>query len=64
MGGHADYYVLCGLGVPSLRSPWGGVRNRQPYILRMYCNGCISFNFSISFIIHTTYHKKNYTHLP
>ena len=52
------YYVLCGLGVPSLRSLWGAVRNRQLYILRMYCKGCISFNFSIFFIIYTTYRKK------
>ena len=25
----------------------GAVRNRQLYILLMYCKGCISFNFSI-----------------
>ena len=55
--------MLCGLGVPSLRSLWGAVRNRQLYILRMYCKGWISFNFSIFFIIYTTYSKKkkNYT---
>ena len=34
------------------------MRNRQLYILRMYCKGCISFNFSIFFIIYTTYRKK------
>ena len=39
----------CGLGVPSLRSLWGAVRNRQLYILLMYCKSCISFNFSIVF---------------
>ena len=50
--------MLCGLGVPSLRSLWGAVRNRQLYILRMYCKGWISFNFSIFFIIYTTYSKK------
>ena len=61
MGGHAEYYVLCGLGVPSLRSLWGAVRNRQLYILRMYCKGCMSFNFSIFFIIYTTYRKKKIT---
>ena len=54
--------MLCGLGVPSLRSLWGAVRNRQLYILRMYCKGCISFSFSIFFIIYMTYRKKkNYT---
>ena len=50
--------MLCGLSVPSLRLLWGAVRNRQLYILRMYCTGCISFNFSIFFIIYTTYRKK------
>ena len=50
--------MLCGLGVPSLRSLCGAVRNRQLYILRMYCKGCISHNFSIFFIIHTAYNKK------
>ena len=50
--------MLCGLGVPSLRSLWGAVRNQQLYILRMYCKGSISFNFSIFFMIHTTYSKK------
>ena len=53
--------MLCGLGVPSLRSLWGAVRNHQLYILRMYCKGCISFNFSIFFIIYMTYHKKKLT---
>ena len=56
---------LGGLGVPSLRSLWGAVRNRQLYILRMCGKGCISFNFSIFFIIYTTYRKKKkYTPLP
>ena len=50
--------MLCGLGVPSLRSLWGAVRNRRLYILRMYCRGCISFNFSVFFIIYTTYRNK------
>ena len=59
IGGHAEYYVLCGPGVPLLRSLWGAIRNRQLYTLRMYCKGCISFNFSIFFIIYTTYRKKN-----
>ena len=54
--------MLCGLGVPSLRSLWGAVRNRQLYILRMYCKGWISFNFSIFFIIYTTYSKKKKLH--
>ena len=30
----------------------------------MYCKGCISFNFSIFFMIYTKYRKKNYTPLP
>ena len=25
---------MCGLGVPSLRSPWGAIRNRQLYVLQ------------------------------
>ena len=54
--------MLCGLGVPSLRSLWGAVRNRQLYTLRMYCKGWISFNFSIFFIIYTTYSKKKKLH--
>ena len=54
--------MLCGLGVPSLRSLWGAVQNRQLYILRMYCKGWISFNFSIFFIIYTTYSKKKKLH--
>ena len=58
IGGHTEYYVLCGLGVPLLRSLWGAVWNRQLYILRMYCKGCISFKFSIFLIIYTTYRKK------
>ena len=53
--------MLCGLGVPLLRSLWGAIRNRQLYILRMYCKVCISFNFSILFIIYTTYRKKKIT---
>ena len=55
--------MLCGLGVPSLRSLWGAVRNRQLYILRMYCKGWISFNFSIFFYnLHDLQQKKkNYT---
>ena len=61
IGGHAEYYVLCGPGVPSLRSLWGAIRNRQLYILRMYCKGCISFNFSIFFKVYMTYRtKKNF----
>ena len=59
----AEYYVLCGPGVPSLRSLWGAIRNRQLYMLRMYCKGCISFNFSIFFIIYTTYRKKKIAHI-
>ena len=31
--------------------------------LRMYCKGWISFNFSIFFIIYTTYRKKKITRL-
>ena len=59
IGGHTEYYVHCGLNVPSLRSLWGAVRNRQLYILRMYCKSCISFNFSIFLRrIYTTYRKK------
>ena len=54
--------MLCGLGVPLLRSLWGAVRNRQLYILRMYYKGWISFNFSIFFIIYTTYSKKKKLH--
>ena len=54
--------MLCGPGVPSLRSLWGAIRNRQLYILRMYCKGWISFNFSIFFIIYTTYSKKKKLH--
>ena len=50
--------MLCGLGVPLLRSLWGAVQNRQLYILRMYCKGWISFDFSIFFIIYTIYRKK------
>ena len=54
----------CGLSVPSLR--WGAVRNRQLYILRMYCKSCISFNFSFFFYnLHALpQKKKNHTHLP
>ena len=73
IGGHAEYYVLCGLGVPSLRSLWGSCT---------YC-ACIAkvaflsifqfFNFFLNLhdllqkkfkfflIIHTTYRKKKYT---
>ena len=59
IGGHTEYYVLCEPGVPSLRSLWGAIRNRQLYILHMYCKGCISFKFSIFFeIIYTTYEKN------
>ena len=59
IGGHAEYYALFGLGVPSLRSLWGAVRNRQLYILRMYCKNCISFNFSIfSYNLHDLPQKK------
>ena len=50
--------MLCGPSVSSLRSLWGAIRNRQLYMLRMYCKGCIFFNFSIFFIIYTTYRKK------
>ena len=55
--------VLCALWTrrPSLTSLWGAVRNRQLYILRMYCKGCISFNFSICLIIYTTYRKSKIT---
>ena len=53
--------MLGGLGVPSLRSLWGAVRNQQLYILRMYCKGCISFNFSFFFKICTTYRKRKIT---
>ena len=38
-GGHTEYFVVCGLGVPSLRSLWGAIRNRQLYILHTYCKG-------------------------
>ena len=65
IGGHAEYYVLCGPGVPSLGSLWGAIQNRQLYILRMYCKGCISFNFSIFFLKFTPLTaKKNYAPLP
>ena len=50
--------MLCGLGVPSLRSLWGAVLNRQLYILRMCCKRCNSFNFS------RLTEKKDYMHLP
>ena len=51
--------MLCGFGVPSLRSLWGAVRNRQLYILHMYCKSCISFNFfNFSLLIYTIYRKK------
>ena len=43
--------------VPSLRSLWGTIGNRQLYILLMYCKACISFNFSI-FFIYMTYSTK------
>ena len=43
---------------------WGAIRNRQLYILRMYCKGCISFNFSIFFIIYMTYRKNKKVTLP
>ena len=57
--------MLCGLGIPLLRSLWGAVRNRQLYILSMYCKSCISFNFSILFFnLHDLPQEKNYTHLP
>ena len=45
IGDHTEYLLLCGLGVPSVRSLWGAVRNPQLYILRTYCKSCISFNF-------------------
>ena len=51
--------MLCGLGVPSLWSLWGAVRNRQLYMVRMYCKSCKFFlNISIFFIIYTTYREK------
>ena len=56
--------MLCGPGVPSLRSLWGAIRNWQLYILRMYCKGCKFFNFSIFFIIYTTYRKNKKITLP
>ena len=60
-----ERYALCGLGVPSLRSLWGAVRNGQLYILRMYCKSCIYFNFSNFFCdSHDLPQTKNYTHLP
>ena len=62
IGGPAEYYVPYGLGFPSLRSLWGAVQNRQLYILRMYCKGCIPFSFSIFFLIYTTYRNNN-THI-
>ena len=51
IGGHTEYVVHAALGVPSLRSLWGAVRNRQLYILLMYSKSCNSFNFSIFLII-------------
>ena len=58
--------MLCGLGVPSLRSLWGAVWNRRLYILRMYCKGCISFNFSIFFynLHHLPQKKIHFARLP
>ena len=53
-----EYYVLCGLGVPSLRSLSGAVQNRQLYILRMYCKSCISFNFQFFHNLHDLPQKK------
>ena len=63
IGGHTEYYVLCGLGVPSLRSLWGAVRNRQLYILRMYCKGCISFIFQFFLRFTRLTAKKNITRI-
>ena len=63
IGGHTQYYVLCGLGVPSLRSLWGVVRNRQLYVLRMYRKNCISFNFSFLFFNNLTTCRKKKLHV-
>ena len=63
IGGHTEYLVLCGLGVPSLRSLWGVVWNRQLYILRTCCKSCIFlsiFFYSYTFLLQ----KKNDTTLP
>ena len=53
-GGRTEYFVLCGLGVPSLRLLWGAVRNQQLYILRMYCKTSIFFKFPIVLYNHMT----------
>ena len=34
IGGHTECFVFCGLGIPSLRSLWGAVRNWQVYIVQ------------------------------
>ena len=47
--------MLYGLGVPSLWSIWGAIRNRQSFIVRMCCKSCVSLNFSIFF---------HYLHVP
>ena len=66
VGGHTEHLVLCGLGVASLRSLSGAIRNRQLYIIRTYCTSatqlsiliriCISINLcifiGISILIH------------
>ena len=40
-----------------------GCRSGNPE-LRMYCKGCISFNFSNFFIAYILYRKKNYMPFP
>ena len=59
VGGHTEYYVLCGLGVPSLRSLWGAVRNRQlQYIAHVLPKLHFFQFFNFFLIIYTTYRKK------
>ena len=59
-GGHKEYLVLCGFGIPSLRLLWGAVRNRQ-------CKSCISppsiFQFFF-YNLHVSPQEHKYTSLP
>ena len=56
--------MLCGLGIPSLRSLLGAVRNRHLCMLHAYYKrGIIFFTSPVfSFYNYTNFRQKNYTH--
>ena len=41
IGGHTSYFVLCGLGVSTLGSPWAAARNQRWYIFCAHCKSGI-----------------------